>query len=140
MSCLIAAMALLAGCSVDDPLRSPTAARLKGLATMYLDYAVAKGTGPASEQVFKKHLQSVERMVLEMNGVDPKTVDDTFVSLRDHEPFVIIYGVGVGGMSGNKAPLVAYEKTGVGGKRLAAFANTKLELVDEARLNELKPK
>ena len=34
----------------------------------------------------------------------------------------------------------SYEKTGVGGKRLVAFANTKLDHVDEAKLQELMAK
>lgn len=127
----------LAGCTGSDALKSPTAARLKGLATMYLDYAAAKGSGPPSEAEFKKHLQRVEKFVLEMNGVDPKAIDATFVSERDKEPFVVLYGVGIGQISGISAPVVAYEKTGVGGKRLVAFANTKLDHVDEAKLKEL---
>src|SRR6185437_9699266 len=99
------------GCGGSDALKSPTAARLKGLATMYLDYAVAKGSGPASEQTFKKHLHTVDGIALTTNGVDPKAIDATFISLRDNEPFVVVYGVGVSQISGNSAPLVAYEKT-----------------------------
>jgi len=127
----------LTGCSRSDPLKSPTAARLKGLATMYLDYAAARGGGPPSEEEFKKHLRRVEKFVLQMNGVDPNAIDATFVSERDKEPFVVLYNVGISRISGTSAPLVAYEKTGVGGKRLVAFANTKLDHVDEARLKEL---
>ena len=114
------------------------AARLKGLATMYLDFAAAKGSGPTNEQEFRKHLRTVEKMVLEMNGVNPAAIDETFVSPRDNQPFVIVYGVGISGISGTKAPLVAYEKTGVNGKRLVAFANTKLDHVDESQLQELQ--
>ena len=129
---------LLVGCGGSDALKSPAAARLKGLATMYLDYAAAKGSGPPNEEAFRKHLRTVERMVLEMNGVDPKAIEETFVSPRDNQPFVIIYGVGISGISGTKAPLIAYEKTGVNGKRLVAFANTKLDHVDDSQLKELQ--
>src|SRR6478672_11820177 len=111
----------LAGCSRSDPLKSPTAARLKGLATMYLDYAAAKGGGPPSEAEFKKHLHRGEKFVLQGNGVDPNAIDATFVSERDKEPFVVLYGVGISQISGTSAPVVAYEKTGVAGKRLVAF-------------------
>jgi hypothetical protein len=130
----------VAGCGGDDALKSPAAAQLKGLATMYLDFAASKGTGPQSEEAFKKHLKSVEGFVLQGNGLDPKQIDAAFVSPRDKQPFVVLYGVGIGRISGESAPLVAYEKTGVNGKRLVAFANTKLAHVDEAGLEELKNK
>jgi hypothetical protein len=130
-------LVIIAGCGGSDALKSPAAARMKGLATMYLDYAAARGSGPPNEQAFKKHLRTVEGFVLQMNGVDPKAIDSTFISQRDNEPFVILYGVGINQISGTSAPLIAYEKTGVNGKRLVAFANTKLDHVDEARLKEL---
>jgi hypothetical protein len=126
------------GCSRSDPLKSPAATRLKGLATMYLDYAAAKGSGPPNEEALKKHFRAVEGFVLQMNGVDPKAIEETFISPRDNQPFVIVYGVGINGISGTKAPLIAYEKTGVSGQRLVAFANTKLDHVDEAKLKELQ--
>jgi len=137
LSLLIVGLLVCAGCGGSDALKSPTAARLKGLATMYLDYAAAKGSGPPSEEEFRKHLRRVEGFVLQMNGVDPKAIDATFISERDKEPFVVLYGVGIGQISGTSAPVVAYEKTGVSGKRLVAFANTKLDHVDEARLHEV---
>ena len=125
------------GCGSDE-VNSPTAARLKGLATQYLDYAVAKnGKGPAREEDFKKHLRGQPGFVLEMNGLDPKAIDAAFVSERDGEPFVVLYGIMISQISGTSAPLVAHEKTGKGGKRLAVLANAKVEHVDEARLREL---
>jgi hypothetical protein len=130
-------MSVLPGCGSNE-LESPTAARLRGLGTLYLDYAVGKnGKGPAGEQEFKKHLRSVPGFVLEMNGVDPNALDAVFVSERDGEPFVILYGVSISGISGTSAPLIAHEKTGKNGKRLVVFANAKVEHVDEARLQHL---
>jgi hypothetical protein len=127
------------GCGGSDELNSPTAARLRGLATMYLDYAVAKkGKGPASEQELKKHIRNQPDVVLQTNGVDPAALDALFVSARDGEPFVVLYGVSISGISGKSGPLVAYEKTGKKGKFLVVYANVKVELVDEARLQELK--
>jgi hypothetical protein len=134
---LLAAALLTAGCSGPDPLRSPSAARLRGLAMIYLNYAAAKGSGPPSESVFRKYSHSLDGIALQMAGVDPKAIDDTFVSLRDNQPFVVLYGVGISQMSGKSAPLIAYEKTGANGKRLIAYANTKLECVNEARFKEL---
>lgn len=126
-----------AGCGSND-LESSTAVRLRALATLYLDYAVPKnGKGPANEREFKKHLRGLPAFVLEMNGLDANTLDTAFVSERDGEPLVIHYGLSITQISGTSAPPLAHEKTGKNGKRLVAFANTKVELVDESRLQEL---
>src|SRR5262245_44919999 len=72
-----------AGCGGNE-LESPTAARLRGLATLYLEYAVAKnGQGPAGEAVFKKHLRNQPGFILQMNGLDPDALDTAFASERD---------------------------------------------------------
>jgi hypothetical protein len=133
---LLLALGAVPGCA--NELESPTANKLRGLAKLYLDCAVSKsGPGPASEQEFKKHLRRLEGFVLRMNGVDPANLEAAFVSERDGEPFVILYGVSITRISGTSAPLVAHEKTGKNGKRLVAFANGKVEAVDEARFREL---
>jgi hypothetical protein len=126
-----------AGCGSDE-LNSPTAVKMRGLANLYLDCAVPKnGKGPANEQELKKHIRGLPSFILESNGVDPNALDALFVSERDGEPFVVSYGLSITGISGTSAPVVVHEKTGKNGKRLVAFANTKVELVDEARLQEL---
>jgi hypothetical protein len=134
------ALLAVAGCGSDEELNSPTAKRLKGIATYYLDLAFARsGKGPANEQELKKHLRRQERSDLLSHGVDPQIIDSTlFVSERDQEPFVVRYGLSITEIGGgDKAPLVAHEKTGKDGKRLAALANGKVVLVDEAGLQSL---
>ncbi len=125
------------GCGSNE-LESPTANKLRGLAKLYLDCAVSKGgRGPASEQEFHKHLRRLEGFVLRMNGVDPAGLETAFISERDGDPFVVLYGVSITQISGTSAPLVAHEKTGKNGKRLVAFANAKVEAADEARFQQL---
>ncbi len=134
---LLLVLGVAPGCGGNE-LESPTANKLRGLAKLYLDCAVSKsGPGPASEQEFKKHLHRLEGFVLQMNGVDPANLEAAFVSERDGELFIILYGVSITRISGTSAPLVAYEKTGKNGKHLVAFANARVEAVDEARLREL---
>src|SRR4051794_36962703 len=74
----------LAGCSGSDALKSPTAARLRGLSSMYLNYAAAKGSGPPSEQVFRQYLAGLDAIALQVNGINPKAIDEIFVSERDN--------------------------------------------------------
>jgi hypothetical protein len=127
----------LFGCGADER-NSPTALKLKALANFYLDCAVAqRGQGPANEQAFKKHIRSVPDFQLRANGLDPATVDATFVSERDQEPFVIAYGTPIARISGDSTQVIAHEKTGKNGKRLVVFVSTKVDLVDDSRLKEL---
>jgi hypothetical protein len=132
------ALGAVPGCGSDE-LNSPTAVRLRGLASLYMDYAASRtGKGPATEGEFKKHLRTLPDHVLNANGCDPNKIDEVFVSPRDQEPFVVRYGIKITRISGTEAPLVAHEKSARNGKLLVAFANGKVEHVDEARLQELK--
>ena len=127
----------VAGCGNSDDLSSPAANRLRTLATVYLDYAVAKGTGPANEQQLHKHVQSVPGFLLEAGGVNPKAGSAAFVSERDGEQFVVRYGVGISQAEGDEAPIIAYEKTGKDGTRFVAFANGKVDCIDDIAAMEL---
>jgi hypothetical protein len=136
----LVALIAAAGCGSDDELKSPTAKRLRGIATYYLDLTFARnGAGPVSEQELKKHMRRQERSDLASNGIDPQSIDSTlFVSERDGEPFVVLYGQSIRQVTATTAPLVAHEKTGKDGKRLAVLANNKVFLVDAAGLEALK--
>jgi hypothetical protein len=134
---LFAFSLLLSSCGRDDALDSPTAARLKGLATIYLDFVVAKGgTSPASEAELKKHMRALDAIQLGMYGFERDKIDEAFHGLRDNEPFVVVYGVAPGTIGAKNGPLVAYEKTGARGKKLAADISAQVHLLTEAGLKE----
>lgn len=139
---LALAAALVCGCGGSDALESPTAARLKGLSLMYMDHIVAKnGNTPANEAELKKHMRTVDAIQLSLAGFSRDKLDDAFVSLRDNEPFVVIYNVNAGTLGAKDGPVIAYEKTGVGGKKLVVNVSAQLSYVSEDRLQEmLKPK
>jgi hypothetical protein len=125
------------GCGGDDALNSPTAVRMRGLANMYLDHVVGKGA-PANEEALKKHMRAQMDFTLTGYNLDPKNIDAAFVSDRDHEPLVVMYGMAVSGITGDSKQVVAHEKTGTNGKRLVVFLSTKVDYVDEAELERLK--
>jgi hypothetical protein len=134
---LVVALVAAPGCGADE-LNSPTANRLRGLARVYLDYAVPRnGKGPESEEALKQHMRALPDFVLQTNGIDPGAIDAAFRSERDGEPFVVRYGTSIGTISGNSTVVVAHEKTGKKGKRLVVFVSGKVELADEARLQQL---
>jgi hypothetical protein len=136
---LLALLAVSASGCGSDALSSPTAKNLRNLANLYLTYADSKGhgQGPSREEDFKAYVHGLPEFLLRNSGVDPKAVDALFVSERDRQPVVIVYGVSVKGITPTMAPLVAYEQSGKRGKRLAVYANTKVEEVDDARLRQL---
>ena len=127
----------LSSCS-DDALKSPTALKMSGLANAYLDHVVSANGPPADEVALKKHMRGLRGSVQYDYHIDPENIDASFVSQRDNEPLVVLYGKGVGKISGNSKHVIAHEKTGKNGKRLVVFASTKVDIVNEAELERLK--
>jgi hypothetical protein len=138
--CLALLIVVIPGCGSDE-LDSPTATKLRTISNLYLNYAIGKnGQGPESEEVFKKYLRGLSDDILGPAGVNRKELDSLFVSERDGEPFVIVYGQKITKISGNSGSVIAHEKTGKGGRRLVSLSNTKVEHVDEAGLQNLLSK
>jgi hypothetical protein len=83
----------------------------------------------------------VDAIQLNMAGFQRDQIDEAFVSQRDNQPFVVLYGIAPGTLGAKDGPVVAYEKTGVRGKKLVVDVSTNVSHVDEERLQEmLKPK
>ena len=132
-------IALMASGCADDALNSPTALKMSGLANAYLDQVVSSsGKPPADELALKKHMRGLRASVQYDYKIDPDNIDASFISERDNEPLVVLYGQGVGTISGDSKQVVAHEKTGKNGKRLVVFVSTKVDHVDEAELERLK--
>ena len=91
--------------------------------------------GPSDEAEFKAFLNGWNPKKLEAIGVAPGTIDATFVSTRDGEPFKVRYGV-PGHIMGSSAPVV-FEATGVDGKRMVGFLDMQSREVDEAEYDRL---
>jgi hypothetical protein len=132
------ALAGIAGCGGDNALNSPTALKMRGLANAYLDHVVGANGAPADEAALKKHMRGLRASVQYDYQIDPNNIDASFVSERDKEPLVVIYGQRLGNISGNSKQVIAHEKTGKNGKRLVVFASTKVAIADEAELEQLK--
>jgi hypothetical protein len=128
----------LSGCGDADALNSPTAKRMSGLANAYLDHVVGANGSPADEAALKKHMKGLRASVQYDFQIDPNNIDASFVSDRDKEPLVVVYGKAIGKFSGDSKQVIAHEKTGVNGKRLVVFASTKVAVVDETELERLK--
>lgn len=128
------------GCGGTQSASQETeSSNLKPLAVFYGRYvAQHRGQPPANEAEFKKFLSSLPPEELQQFAVD--SVESLLVSSRDGQPYVVVYGkptgppLGPGGM-----PIIAYEQTGVNGKRFVASSIGGIEEVDAARFQELVP-
>jgi hypothetical protein len=129
------------GCS--DPGRSNQAeesSSLKPLAAFYGKFVNQHGGKPpgneAELKAFLKEPKNAESLRLEFKVAD---VDAMFISPRDNQPYVVIYGTLSGPPGPGGAPVIAHEKTGVEGKRFVASALGAVEEVDEARFRGMVP-
>jgi hypothetical protein len=126
---LAALLAGAAGCG-SNGLDSPTATRLRNLANLYIENAGAPnrgGVGFASEAELRKTLKGMAKDDLELYGVDEKDPESLLVSLRDGQPFTVVYGLSIKGLNPRSGPIVAYEKTGEAGRRLVVRLNGQVE-------------
>ena len=133
-------LVLLIGCGGTQTASKRTEeSSLKPLSIMYGRYiAQNRGQPPANEEAFKKFLSTVGSEELKSVGVE--SIDKLLVSSRDGQPYVVIYGPATGPAQGpGGRPIIAYEKTGVGGKRFVASDLGGVEEVDEAKFKQLVP-
>jgi len=96
---------------------------LYGLATTKLGHL------PRDEKEFK---QSIATLGVKPEKMKVTSIDELFVSDRDGQPLVVVYGIPPG-----NSDVVVYERTGVGGKHLVGHRIGMVEEVDEARYKDL---
>lgn len=129
-----ALIAALSGCGSGPPAPQQKS-NLNKLVLFYGPYQREhQGALPPNEQALKEFIKS-QQLLLESQGITD--VDALFVSERDKQPYVILYAgetLGTDGPGG--APVVAYEKNGVGGKRYVASTLGAVEEVDDAKFRE----
>ncbi len=125
------------GCGSKPPPQPKVAAHLQTLAVLYGSYRGGKGQSPPDLAAFKKYIESLPTDRLMGN-----TAEELFISPRDKQPYVVIYNVKPTGMPGgtDPVPLVAYEQTGVDGKRYIADVMVGVKEVDESPFQTLLPK
>ena len=136
----IAVLLVSLGCSADRKAASIIAAsndsNIKRLANLYNSYQSRHGSqGPKDEAQFKNYIQNdmpVHR--LELMQVDPNNIDGLFSSERDGQPFLVRYGVNAGS---GWIVAVVFEQQGKSDGRQVAFTNGTVEMVDEARYQQL---
>ncbi len=129
----------LAGCSPGGKASAPLQeSNLKPLGLLYGQFmGQHQGRPPESEAEFKKFIQEKGLGMLKQFNVPD--VDSLFISPRDKQPYVVLYGPPKGppGLAGQ--PVIAYEQVGVRGRRFVTNSLGTVEEVDEAKFRELVP-
>jgi hypothetical protein len=125
----------LVGCNGQGSAASSAeSVRLQFLTSMHSAVQARTGRLPANEQEFKQFIEDNGAQMLGEAGVS--SVDELFVSERDGQPFVVVYGKYPPTMT---SKIVVYEQNGVDGKRLVGHSTGAVELVDDARFREMVP-
>lgn len=137
---ILACVSFLVGCGGTQTASQATEeSGLKPLAVFYGRFiAQHRGQPPKDEAEFRQFLGTVGAE--ELASFNVQNIDQIMTSSRDNQPYVVLYGAPTGPAKGpGGAPVIAYEKQGVGGKRFVASNLGGVEEVDEARFKELVP-
>jgi hypothetical protein len=128
---------MMAGCEKkvevdkDDPKNSHIAV----LSSEYAKYQYFKrGAAPKNEGELVQFLS--EQSLPQLKKLGLSDAKELLTSNRDNEPLVINYGKP--GRTPEGDQVLAYEKTGKGGKRLVALNGGGFEEMDEARFKKVK--
>lgn len=116
----------------------PVEANVKNIAIFYGRYmSQNRGRTPPDREALKKFIAS--HPAAELAALKITAVEQLFVSPRDEQPYVVLYGAKLPPPGPSGSPVVAYEKDGVEGRRFVAFANAGVDELDDARFRELVP-
>lgn len=128
----------LLGCGGPTHTPPQEQATLKPLALLYGYYIRDhRGQPPANEDEFRQFVEKQPAETLAQIGA--KEPNQIWISPRDGQPYVILYGKVSGPPGPAGAPVVAYEKVGSGGKRMVVSSLGAFEEVTEERFRELVP-
>lgn len=126
----------LAGCSGNGTPASGADPNLASLTTIYVDHMNAhQGNPPQNEAAFKDYIR--QHGAHRLKGADLNELDALFISTRDNQALVFIYGINADPR--RQSTIIGYEHSAVDGKRTVGYRYGTVELVDHARFAELMP-
>lgn len=130
--CGLVALMLLALCGCGGAASGDAAGQTSHLRTLVALYAYATSQlrhEPKSEAEFKEFIAQSGGPVLQR--LELTSPDALFVSERDGQPFAVVYAPRPAGVD---REVVAYEQTGVDGRRLVGFKLGEIKELDAAGL------
>ncbi len=128
----------LCGCGGAAQQQAEEESTLKSLAVLYGQFTGQhRGQPPANEAEFKAFVESQNAEWFQLRGISDRA--QVWISNRDKQPYVVLYGPVTGPPGPAGKPVIAYESKGVGGKRMVASELGAVDEVDESRFKELVP-
>ena len=129
---VVTLFALLVGCAGESTPEDPvSASRLNILSDAFYRYQTLNRKLPENEQQIR---QLLEQQMDHLSDSGIGSVDEVFVSERDGQPYTVLFGKDV--IEHDGRVMIAYEQTGVEGKRLVAFRGG-IEEMDDMVLREI---
>jgi len=124
----------LIGCGSggNSEVRKQGLSHVRLLTSLHARVSSELGRYPNDEAEFKAALAKAN---LTLDAMKVSSIDELFVSERDGQPLVVVYGQAPAG-----SDIVVYEQTGVDGRRQVGHRIGMVEEVDQARFDELVPK
>jgi hypothetical protein len=114
----------------------PDVARLTELTKLYANYLrTNRNQAPASEADFKAIVAEAGGSILKRAGVS--SVDELFVSPRDGQPFVVLYGKDAARLI--RRGVIAHERIGKDGRRLVGYELGYVHEVGQEEFAKLVP-
>jgi hypothetical protein len=110
---LLALSLLAAGCSgqkIKEKPLTPEELNLQKFGRLCREYRARQGKAPADAEQLKSWAKQQKQDAISKMGIDD--LEKVLVSPRDNQPYVLVR------LPMGQGPVMAHEKTGVGGKRL----------------------
>jgi hypothetical protein len=118
------------GCAKKDSgVETREMSRVRILTNLHAMATTKIGHLPRDEQEFK---QAIAKLQVNLEKRKAGSIDELFISERDGQPLVVIYGSG-----SVDSDVVVYEQNGVNGKRMVGHRIGMVEEVDESELKKL---
>ncbi len=135
--CICGSMIGCGGDSPDDIIGASTQTNIARIANLYVRFQFENGgVGPADEATFKEYIRGLEPATLSRIGMSSDSIDSTFISERDSQPFKIVYGVQGGGRGATIG--IVFEVDGVDGSRMVGLTSLACqEISDNAEYSKL---
>lgn len=137
VSCIVFWQVGCGGSHTSGVTQTDTKTQIEHLFNLYKAYVNTKHAGPPNEQALKDFAKELSDKQLDELLIG-KDVESLFVSVRDKEPFEIVYGQTLN--PAGESVAVIYEKTGQNGLKYAALSIGYAEEYDEETLKAYIPK
>ncbi len=133
---LLAGIAFLLGCdAAGTPAPHNADVQLRVLGRLYGEYMAQHNSQPPADEAQFKASLSQSPDILKATGI--ATIDQLFVSPRDGQPLVVLFGEKIVPNENSGFPWIAYESQGVDGKKYIIGARGNVEEMAQEQIEAM---